>query len=65
MILFGGIGMLGTIIVLAIATIQIFLLSSTQNKSAIHDLLAKTVVVDMHSQLIFNSPQDALAYRSR
>lgn len=65
LIFFGGIGMLGTIIVLGIATLQIFLLYSTQNKSAIHDLLAKTVVVDMHSQMIFRSPEDALAYRNR
>lgn len=65
MILFGGIGLLGTIIVLGIFTLQCFLLSSTQTSSAIHDLLAKTVVVDMHSQLIFNTPQDAMAFRSK
>ena len=65
MIFFGGIGLLGTIIVLGIFTLQCFLLSSTQARSAIHDLLAKTVVVDMHSQLIFNTPQDAMAFRSK
>lgn len=65
MILFSDIGLLGTALVLGIAALQLILLTTTQNKSTIHDLLAKTVVVDMHSQLIFNTPQDAMAYRSR
>lgn len=65
MILFGDIGLLGTMIVLGLLTLQLILLATTQNSSAIHDLLAQTVVVDMHSQLIFRSPQDAMAYRSK
>ncbi len=65
MIFFSGIGLLGTVIVFGIFTLQIILLATTQNHSAIHDLLAKTVVVDMNSQLIFHTPQDAMEYRSR
>jgi len=37
----------------------------TRNNSAIHDLLAGTVVVDMSSQTIFRSTEELIAYKKR
>ena len=58
MIIFGSLGLLGTVLLLGLGILQLILLKTTQTNSVIHDLLAKTVVVDMHSQRIFRSAGD-------
>lgn len=65
MIFFGSLGLLGTILLLSMGVLQIVLLKTSQTNSVIHDLLAKTVVVDMHSQMIFRTANDLQSYRTR
>ncbi len=65
MLMFNLIGLLGTLILGAIALLQVILLAATKTRSAIHDKLAGTVVVDMTSQMIFRTSEDLLAYQKR
>lgn len=65
MLLFNMIGGLGTMILGAIALLQLILVAATKTHSAIHDKLAGTVVVDMASQMIFRTSQDLLDYKKR
>ncbi|MBO5868308.1 MAG: RDD family protein, partial [Oscillospiraceae bacterium] len=50
---------------LIFAVIQLVCVAVTQNRSAIHDLMAGTVVVDISSQKVFESTDDLLAYVKR
>jgi hypothetical protein len=45
--------------------VQLVLLIVTKTHTPIHDLLARTVAVDITSQLIFDTPEDLLAYKKR
>ena len=63
MVFLGSLGILGTIIILGILLLQIIMLCVTQTNSAIHDLLANTVVIDMQSQMIFDSEHDLIEYK--
>ena len=36
-----------------------------KTNSGIHDMLASTVVVDLASQMIFDSPEDVLEYKTK
>lgn len=63
MILSGTIGVVGPMIVLALAAIQLGMSLFSQNRTAIHDYLAHTVAVDMSSQLIFEDEQAMLQYK--
>lgn len=65
MIFFQNIGLLGTLILGGLLLIQLILLVSTRTNSVIHDVLAKTVVVDASSQMIFDSEEDLLEYKQR
>lgn len=65
LIFFGGLGFVGLAVLAALLVLQVGLVAGTRNNSAIHDLLAQTVVVDMASQMIFDSEQELLAYREQ
>ena len=65
MVFLGSLGILGTIIILGILLLQIIMLCVTQTNSAIHDLLANTVVIDMQSQMIFDSEHDLIEYKKK
>lgn len=65
MLFFNTIGLLGTVILAAIALLQIILIASTKTNSAIHDKVALTVAVDLSSQKIFESYQEQLDYIKR
>lgn len=65
MILFGLMGVLGTVIVLVLIAVQLVMFFATKTNSVIHDKLARTVTVDMASQMIFDSPEELLAYKKR
>ena len=55
-----GIVMLGLLLVL-----QIFAVASTKTRSTIHDLVSDTVVVDMLSQMVFETPDDLMEYKQK
>lgn len=63
MIFFGFIGVMGTMLIFALAVIQVVLLISTRNNSLIHDCLAGTVVIDIASQMIFDTEEAMIEYK--
>lgn len=65
MIYFNMAGLTAVLVLGAIALLQIVLIAATKTNSLIHDLLAKTVVVDFASQRIFGSEQELLEYKKK
>ena len=65
MMFMGSIGPLGPVVLLAIGVLQLLTVIFTQNHSAIHDLLAGTVVIDIASQQIFRSSEELIAYTQK
>jgi uncharacterized RDD family membrane protein YckC len=65
MIIFGRVGMFGTVIVGALLLVQAILFFGTHDHTPIHDKLAGTVTVDLGSQMIFDSPEELLEYKKR
>ena len=65
MIMFETIGLMGTIIIGLILLLQIILMIVTRTNSTIHDVLAKTVVVDLSSQMIFDSEEALVEYKKK
>lgn len=58
-----GMGM--TVVLVGLLLAQLVVVIVTSNNALIHDLLADTVVVDLASQMIFQSEEDRLAYQQR
>ena len=65
MIALGLMGVLGTIVILALLVLQAVLLITTKARTPLHDKLAHTACVDFASQMIFDTPEDLLAYKKR
>ena len=63
MLYFGTVGLTGTLVLGLILLLQIIVLCATKTNSAIHDLLSGTVVVDFHSQKIFDCTEDLVEYK--
>ena len=62
---FGAMSGMGLIITALIFIIQVVLLIATKNNSTIHDYMAVTVVVDVNSQMMFDSPEDLIEYKKK
>ena len=58
-------GVVGLAILAAIILSEIVLLIATKERTPIHDIMSGTVTVDIASQMIFNSPEELLAYKQR
>ena len=56
---------MGIIVTALIFVFQVILIIATKTNSAIHDTLAVTVVVDLQSQMIFDTPEELMAYKNR
>lgn len=65
MMLLGTIGLLGPIVVIGIWLVQLVMLLTSHTNSLIHDVLAHTVAVDMHSQMIFSSEGELIAFKQQ
>lgn len=65
MIFFGYMGIFGSVIIMAIFFIQLIMVLATKAHTAIHDKMAGTVMVDMQSQLIFDTYEDLLSYKQK
>ena len=65
MLMFQMVGLMGTIVIGFILLLQVILLIVTRTNSAIHDMIACTVAVDMASQMIFDSPEALLEHKKR
>ena len=65
MVFFNSIGIVGPIIIGLILLVQIILMIKTNTNSMIHDVLAKTVVIDVASQMIFDSEEALIEYKTK
>ena len=65
MIYWGTMGVMGTLILFALFFGQLACVLFTRTNSAIHDLMAGTVVVDYASQTIFKTTEDLIAYQKK
>lgn len=65
MLYWGTTDLTGTMFLLTLLIGQVLCVCLTHSNSAIHDLLAGTVVVDMSSQNIFRSTEDLIEYQKR
>lgn len=65
MIYWGTMGVAGTAILALLLFGQMGCVLFTRTNSAIHDLMAGTVVVDFASQTIFRTTEDLIAYQKR
>lgn len=65
MIYWGTMGVMGTLILAALLLTQLGCVLFTRTNSAIHDLMAGTVVVDYGSQTIFKTTEDLIAYQKK
>ncbi len=65
MLMFNMVGIEGTLVLFGILVLEICLMIFTKTNSAIHDILAKTVVVDYASQRIFESDEELIAYKQK
>ena len=65
MIFFNMTGFIGTVILGLILLLQFILIIVTRTNSLLHDILAKTVVIDMASQMIFDNAGELLAYKKK
>ncbi len=61
----GVFGLAGLIVVGLLAVMELVLLIVTKQRTVIHDAFAQTVVVDLPSQMIFDTPEALLAYKRR
>ena len=65
MIYWGTMGVMGTLVLFALFFGQLACVLFTRTNSAIHDLMAGTVVVDYASQTIFKTTEDLIAYQKK
>ncbi len=60
-----GAGLASAFALILLLAFQIGLLIKTKNNSAIHDILAYTVTVDLASQMIFDSKEALIEYKNK
>ena len=65
MIFWGTIGIVGPLVIVGIGLLQIILLATSQTHSLIHDRLSDTVVVDIESQMIFDTEDERIESTKR
>jgi uncharacterized RDD family membrane protein YckC len=65
LIVFNLVGMMGPIVIFIVLLSNIVMMIATKTNSGIHDMLASTVVVDLSSQMIFDSPEAVLEYKTK
>lgn len=65
MIYWGTMGVMGTLVLGVLSCVQLACLLFTRTNSAIHDLMAGTVVVDYASQTIFRTTEELIEYQKK
>ena len=65
MIIFGNLGIVGAIVLVLLLILQLFTVATTRNRTAIHDLIADAIVVDLASQMVFDNVDELMAYKTR
>lgn len=62
---FGFVGIVGTIVLFGLLILQIVLLFTSKTYSLVHDVFAGTAVVDLSTQLVFDSTDDMIEYKKQ
>ena len=65
MVFYGAIGLVGPTIILVLLVVQLCMVFANKNRTAIHDFLSHTVVVDLSCQLVFDSEEELLDFKKR
>lgn len=65
LLIFNQLGLIGPILLLVLLIFQIGLLIFTKYKTPIHDIFAYTAVVDMQTQMVFDSDEQLLEYKKK
>lgn len=65
LIIIGQAGIVGLIALVLILVLQIVVIIATKTHSAVHDILSSTVVIDLASQMIFDTAEDMLEYKKK
>ena len=65
MIFLGFLGFGGTILIGILLAVQLFLFAFTKGHTLIHDKLSQTVTVDLASQMIFDTREELVAYKTK
>jgi uncharacterized RDD family membrane protein YckC len=65
MVFFSEAGIFGTLSLILLLGFNVGSMIATHNNSLIHDLLANTVAVDMATQMIFETPEEMMAYKKK
>ena len=65
MLFWGTVGLFGTLFLLGLLLAQVICLIVTRTNSVIHDLLAGTVVIDISSQMIFNTTEELIEFKKK
>ena len=65
MMFLGRLGVLGIVMLVLMAGLELFSVITTKTRSTIHDLVSDTVVVDFASQMVFENADELMAYKTR
>ena len=65
MIFLGFLGFGGTLLIGILLAVQLFLFAFTKGHTLIHDKLSQTVTVDLASQMIFDTREELVAYKTK
>ena len=58
-------GIVGLAVLAAIALSEIVFVAATKERTPLHDVMAGTVTMDIASQMVFDTPEELLAYKER
>ena len=65
MMFFGIIGIVGPVVILGLVLLEVVAMLATRTRSALHDLIADCCVVDLSTQMVFESEQALLDYKKK
>ena len=65
MIAFNILGLGGTLLILVLLAVEIAMFAFSRERALLHDKLSQTVVIDMATQRIFDTPEALLAYKQQ
>ena len=65
MMFFGIIGIVGPVVIFGLVLLEVVAVLATRTRSALHDLIADCCVVDMTTQMVFESEQALLDYKKK
>ena len=63
--LFGGLGALAIVLFVAITLLNVIVFIVTSNKTPIHDMISGVVVVDIKTQMVYESEEELIAAKSQ